>query len=389
MKRALTALFCFSLTLHAPAAQAEMSANDAFNEGSSFGTARNAEVRAGVKKEAAEDVVPNYSASSEKSALYGGMKNLGPDGHLEKSYCAADGLSSPDPKQDEACQAVNTLAKINETGNPFTINKETDPIMVKKREIQADPAAASGMSLATTLSECTSTTTTTSDVTRTETCTDVIPFPKSDSCQMPWEVEVLQHNRYECTKGKDATIRKCNEVLVVSCNSNYVPQITVNREWWWCDVCSSKYGDMVALQNAFRDVAQASGATVSLTSGTVGGTCWTLTATGGADVVGYYNGAHFGTGKVLTYCSGGLTLGGNTQYKSGKPTIRFSGNGDCPNKTWKPGTKDYPGHWTCSGYTTICPDGSPPLTIDGSPACLGSVTCTSYWDKTACSPYGG
>lgn len=386
MKRALAALVFTSLL---PSAHSEMSANDAFNLGNTFGAARNAEVRQGVKKENAETMVPNYSATSEKSALYGGMKNLGPDGHVEKTYCATDGLSAPDAKQVEACQAVNTLAKINEKGNPFTINKETDPILVKKRQVQADPAAASGMSLATTLSECSSTTTTTSDVTRTETCTDVIPFPKSASCQMPWEVEVLQHNRYQCTKGKDPTIRKCNELLMVSCNSNAIPQITVEKEWWWCDVCSSKYGDMIALQYAFRDVARASGATVTLTSGTWGGTCWTLTATGGANVLGYYNGGYFGQGKVLTYCGGGLTLGGVTKYKSGKPMIRFAGNGDCPNKVWKPGTKDYPGHWSCSGYTAMCPDGSPPLTIDGAAACLGNVTCTSYWDKTACSPYGG
>lgn len=377
-----------------PSAHSEMSANDAFNLGNTFGAARNAEVREGVKKENAETTVPNYSATSEKSGLYAGMKNLGPDGHVEKTYCATGGLTAPDPKQVEACQAVNTLAKINETGNPFSINKETDPIMVKKREIQANPSAATGMSLSTSLSECASTTTTTSDITRVETCTDVIPFPKTSTCQMPWEVEVLQHNRYECTKGKDPTIRKCNELLVVSCNTNAVPQITVNAEFWWCDTCTSRTSDMQNLQNAFRNVAQASGNIVTYTHGNYGSSCFQMTATGGADVYGYYNGVHFGTGKVLTFCHSGalpngITLGTGNRTKSGKPTIRFSGNGDCPNKTWKPGTKDYPGHWTCTGYTTMCPDGSPPLTIDGSAACLGNVTCTSYWDKTACAPYGG
>lgn len=217
MKRALTALFCFSLTLHAPAVQAQMSANDAFNEGSSFGTARNAEVRAGVKKEAAEVVVPNYSASSERSALYGGMKNLDPDGHMEKAYCAADGLTSPDPKQVEACQAVNTLAKINETGNPFSINKATDPIMVKKREIQADPTSFTGMPFGTSLSECTNETVTGSSITREETCFDAIPLPTSSSCQMPQEVEVLQHNRYSCLTGKKSEAYACSDVLSVVC----------------------------------------------------------------------------------------------------------------------------------------------------------------------------
>jgi len=31
-------------------------------------------------------------------------------------------------------------------------------------------------------------------ITRTETCFDGIPLPSSSSCQMPWEVEVVQHN---------------------------------------------------------------------------------------------------------------------------------------------------------------------------------------------------
>lgn len=372
---------------------AEMSANDAFNEGSTFGTARNPEVREGIKTENAETTVPNYSATSEKSGLYGGMKNLNPDGHLEKTYCATDGLTSPDPKQVEACQATNLLAGMNETGNPFSINKETDPLMIKKREIQADPGAATGMPFTSSLSECTATSSTSADITRTETCTDVIPFPKSDTCTMPWEVEVLQHNRYECSKGKDATTKKCNELLVVTCNSNMVPNITVNAEFWWCDTCTNKTIDMQSLQNAFRTVAQASGNIVTYTYGGYGSTCFQMTATGGADVYGYYNGVLFGTGKVLTFCHSGalptgITLGTGNRTKSGKPTIRFSGNGDCPNKTWKPGTKDYPGHWTCTGYTTMCPDGSAPLTIDGTPACLGNITCTSTWDKSACTALG-
>ena len=199
------------------AAQAEMSANDAFNSGNAFGAARNAEVRDGVKKETAEGTVPNYSASSEKSALYGGMKNLGPDGANEKTYCATDGLSSPDAKQVEACQAVNTLAKINEKGNPFAINKETDPLMIKKRQIQADPIAASGMPFATSLSACTPEAITGSSITRDETCFDAIPLPKTDACQMPWEVEVLQHNRYRCLTGKTSQSYSCSDVLSVVC----------------------------------------------------------------------------------------------------------------------------------------------------------------------------
>lgn len=373
---------------------AQMSANDAFNEGSTFGTARNPEVREGIKTENAETIVPNYSATSEKSGLYAGMKNLNPDGHMEKTYCATAGLTSPDPKQVEACQATNLLAGMNETGNPFSINKETDPLMIKKREIQADPGAATGMPFTSSLSECTATSSTSADITRTETCTDVIPFPKSDSCQMPWEVEVLQHNRYECTKGKDPTIRKCNELLVVSCNSNLMPQVTVNRQWWWCDTCAGKVSDMQNLQDAFRAVAQASGASVSFTYGSYGQACFQMTAIGGANVLGYYNGGYFGQGKVLSYGFGrscpyfGMTLG-STVSKSGKPMIEFRGNSECPNKVWKPATKDHPGMWLCIGYTPICPDGSPPINIDGGYACIGNVTCTSYWDKTACAPYGG
>lgn len=215
MKRVLPVLCC--LIFFAPAIQAEMSANDAFNEGSSFGTARNAEVREGVKKENAETTVPNYSPTSDKSALYGGMQNLGPFGANEKIYCKTDGLTSPDPKQREACNATNTLSDINEHAGAIVINKETDPLMIKKREIQADPVAASGMPFATSLSACTPEAITGSSITRDETCFDAIPLPKTDACQMPWEVEVLQHNRYECLSGKQSQSYSCSDVLSVVC----------------------------------------------------------------------------------------------------------------------------------------------------------------------------
>jgi len=377
--------------------EAQMSANDAFNLGNAFGTARNAEVREGVKEEGLSSAVPNYTGTSERSSLYSGMRALGPDGFTEKDRCATTGLSASDPREVEACQAVNVLAGIRASGRLISLDKNADPLMIKKREVLADPVSATGMPFLTSLSECSSSTVTTADVTREDTCTDVIPFPKSSSCQMPWEVEVLQHNRYECSKVKEPIVRRCDEILTVQCNTNAVPQITINREWWWCDTCSAKASDMRNLQDAFRAVAQASGATVTFTRGTYGSACFEMQATGGADVMGYYNGVYFGKGTTLRYnmadgCSlrpYGLTLGGFNKTKGGKPMIRFSGNSECPTKVWRNGTKDHPGYWTCLGYTTMCPDGSPPLTINGEPACIGSVTCTSSWDRSACAPYGG
>lgn len=205
------------LGFFSPGAQSDMSANDAFNQGASFGTARNAEVRAGIRREDAESTVPNYSATSERSALYGGMTNLGPFGTNEKIYCETDGLTSPDPKQREACNATNTLSRINEHADAITINRETDPLMIRKREIQADPVAASGMPFSTSLSECTNDSVTGSNITREETCFDGIPLPTSNSCQMPREVEVLQHNRYSCLTGKQSASYSCSDVLSVVC----------------------------------------------------------------------------------------------------------------------------------------------------------------------------
>ena len=184
-------------------ALADMSANDAFNEGNGFGVARNAEVRDGVSTSAAEDTVSNYSSTSERSALYGGMTNLAPFGTNEKVYCQTEGLSAPDSRQREACNATNMLSNLREHAPEIIINRETDPLMIRKREVLADPVAATGMPFATSLSECSADAVTSSDITRTETCFDGIPLPSSASCQMPWEVEVVQHNRYACLTGKD------------------------------------------------------------------------------------------------------------------------------------------------------------------------------------------
>ena len=205
------------LALVSCGALAEMSANDAFNEGNSFGVARNAEVRDGVSTSAAEDTVSNYSSTSERSALYGGMTNLAPFGTNEKVYCQTEGLSAPDSRQREACNATNMLSNLREHAPEIIINRETDPLMIRKREVLADPVAATGMPFATSLSECSAEAVTSSDITRTETCFDGIPLPSSASCQMPWEVEVVQHNRYACLSGKKSTVHNCQETLLVSC----------------------------------------------------------------------------------------------------------------------------------------------------------------------------
>ena len=109
------------------------------------------------------------------------------------------------------------LSSLRDHAPAITINRETDPLMIRRRAILSDPVAATGLPFATSLSECTAEGATGSDITRTESCFDGIPLPSSSSCQMPWEVEVVQNNRYSCLSGRRSSIHECQETLLVSC----------------------------------------------------------------------------------------------------------------------------------------------------------------------------
>ena len=199
-----------------------MTPTDAFSLGRGFGSAANATVPSGITPSEAESKVPNYAPSSDRSALYGGMRNLGPDGVGRTSYCETTGLTSADPKEKLSCDATNVLTKFRDHAPTIALDKNTDPLFVRKRAIQADPQAAS-LTINTSTTACVPTSSTTADTTRTETCFDYVGAPTASSCQMPWDVEVLQHNRYQCDQGKPGTVRTCSSSLVTNCSTGCYP----------------------------------------------------------------------------------------------------------------------------------------------------------------------
>lgn len=199
-----------------------MSPSGAFNAGNSLGIAANPDVATGITESAASTTVPNYSATSPRSALYSGMKNLGPDGLSETTYCQTDGVSSPDSKTKITCDATNLMTDFNIHKPVIHIDKTLDPLMVKRRAIQDDPASAS-LPINNSTSACKPETTTSADQTREETCTDVIGMPSSSSCEMPQEVDVLQHNRYQCDEGKPGTSHSCSKTLTTDCSTGCYP----------------------------------------------------------------------------------------------------------------------------------------------------------------------
>jgi len=202
--------------LAASAQAAEMTATDAFALGRGFGTSANAGVPSGISSSEAESKIPNYSTTSSRSSLYGGMRNIGPDGLGQTTYCKTTGYTSTDPKEKLACDATNLLSDFRLHAPTIAINKSTDPIMVRKRAIQANPEASS-LTINSSTTACTPTTSTSADVTRTETCFDYVGAPTASSCQMPWDVEVVQHNRYQCDQGKPGTQQTCSNTLALDC----------------------------------------------------------------------------------------------------------------------------------------------------------------------------
>lgn len=201
---------------------AEMSATEAFSLGRGFGTEANATVPSGITPAEAEAKVPNYAPTSDRSSLYSGMRNIISDGAGQTTYCKTTGYTSSDPKEKLSCDATNLLTDFRLHEPTIAIDKNTDPIFVRKRAIQANPEASS-LIINSSTTACTPTTSTSADVTRTETCFDYVGAPTASTCQMPWDVEVVQHNRYQCDQGKPGTRYSCSERLVTTCSMGCYP----------------------------------------------------------------------------------------------------------------------------------------------------------------------
>jgi hypothetical protein len=205
----------------------------------------------------------------------------------------------------------------------------------------------------------------------------------------------------DCNEELKTTLVTCSNTLSVVCLADAGPETVPLKpilvQAWWCDNSGCQAGRHVP---AFVDAAQQAGNTVTQTqeykqtcysdseggSWCTGGVEYKVVATGGAPVSVAINTKHIGTGRTFIFQIdgnyGSLSIDGKVGVKHDKPYVYYSAQAQCADKVWKPGTKDYPGHWACPTSTgTTCPSGTTATVINGSNTCIGPLTytCTDTW----------
>lgn len=123
---------------------ADMTANDAFNEGNTFGKANVGTAKSKISTTTASDAntgVPNYTATDPASSYYmGGTGSLTAPATAGVTGCTSTaGTADPDPHTHGKCEGVRML--MNDPGKKnvmFPLNSTTDPLVVKRNMVSGD-----------------------------------------------------------------------------------------------------------------------------------------------------------------------------------------------------------------------------------------------------------
>lgn len=123
---------------------ADMTANDAFNEGNTFGKANVGTAKSKISTTTASDAntgVPNYTATDPASSYYmGGTGSLTAPATAGVTGCTSTaGTADPDPHTHGKCEGVRML--MNDPGKKnvmFPLNATTDPLVVKRNMVSGD-----------------------------------------------------------------------------------------------------------------------------------------------------------------------------------------------------------------------------------------------------------
>lgn len=121
-----------------------MTANDAFNEGNTFGKANVGTAKSKISTTTASDAntgVPNYTATDPASSYYmGGTGSLTAPATAGVTDCTSTtGMADPDPHTHGKCEGVRML--MNDPGKKnvmFPLNSTTDPLVVKRNTVSGD-----------------------------------------------------------------------------------------------------------------------------------------------------------------------------------------------------------------------------------------------------------
>jgi hypothetical protein len=134
-------LLLLPLWLTSHVACADMSATDAFNDGSAFGTDNVGAAKNNINTTTASGGVPNYTATDPASGYFmGGQGSLTPPAAASVTNCTSTpGTADPDPHTHGKCEGVRML--MNDPGKKnvmFPLSSATDPLVVKRNMVAGD-----------------------------------------------------------------------------------------------------------------------------------------------------------------------------------------------------------------------------------------------------------
>ncbi len=146
---------CAFATLPAQAA----SRSEAFEQGSTFGRSGNAAARSHITTTPPASTVPHFTTTPPQSTYFGSTDLGGNASALQSACLVAPAAGSPSA---QACAAIN-FARENPARRPSFNITPTDPLLVRGKQITADPQSIAG-NLAGTYAGCTTRSITTPDI---------------------------------------------------------------------------------------------------------------------------------------------------------------------------------------------------------------------------------
>lgn len=181
-------------------ARADMTPDQAFGAGKSFGATQSGQIGAQVNDGRAQATMPEYHDSAPAGTLFqGGQGVLFGPGQARKDFCATPGGPLADRDKYD-CDASNLLSGMNNARGALQINRQTDPLLndPNRAAVKANPDAYIGSSPAASGTGCVERQVSDPGQTRIETCNQAYTI-ENTTCQKVLTVAVATTNT--CTPG--------------------------------------------------------------------------------------------------------------------------------------------------------------------------------------------
>lgn len=143
MNRFLLLAACFAVSAAALAEDAMTTPAEAFNAGKAFADSGKAAAGGAVNTTTGSETLPHYSTTAPETRHYGGGRSLiGGAGTTKMTECQS--YQAPSAFEQQECEAVNFLARNPAERPRYTIDPETDPLLVGSQGIINNPGSIPG-----------------------------------------------------------------------------------------------------------------------------------------------------------------------------------------------------------------------------------------------------